>query len=234
MTAQPHPDLDPGAQDAGAGVPPMRRGRPRSDRAHRAILDATHELLVENGFSRLRLEHVATRAGVGKTTIYRRWRTREALVLELLMELAAPHIEIDDVDDTHAELLAATTHAIHALTETPFGPVIRALLSQIAGNPALGDPFRAAVVQGRRDAIARVIARGVARGLLPAHVRRGADPRVRGAHRRYRESRLLVLSCRRRQPTRDSNVGRSHGEGPPGRHASALSRLRARCRPRQP
>jgi AcrR family transcriptional regulator len=166
MTAQPHRDLDPGAHDPAPAVPAGRRGRPRSDRAHRAILDATRELLVENGFSRLRLEHVATRAGVGKTTIYRRWRTREALVLELLMELAAPHIEIDDVDDTHAELLAATTHAIHALTETPFGPVIRALLSQIAGNPALGDPFRAAVVQGRRDAIARVIARGVARGDL--------------------------------------------------------------------
>jgi hypothetical protein len=55
---------------------------------------------------------------------------------------------------------------MRALTETQLGPVIRALLSQIAGNPALGDPFRAAVVQGRRDAIARVIARGIARGDL--------------------------------------------------------------------
>jgi AcrR family transcriptional regulator len=144
----------------------VRRGRPRSDRAHRAILDATRELLVENGFSRLRLEHVAARAGVGKATIYRRWATREALVLELLMELAAPHIEIEDVGDTHAELLAATTHAMRALTDTPFGPVIRALLSHIACNPALGDPFRAAVVQGRRDAVAAVMARGIARGDL--------------------------------------------------------------------
>jgi AcrR family transcriptional regulator len=133
---------------------------------HRAVLDATRELLVENGFSRLRLEHVAARAGVGKATIYRRWGTREALVLELLMELAAPHIEIEDVGDTRTELLAATQHAMHAITETPFGPVIRALLSQIAGNPALGDPFRAAVVQGRRDAVARVVERGIARGDL--------------------------------------------------------------------
>lgn len=147
-------------------APSVRRGRPRSVLAHRAILDATRDLIVENGFSRLRLEHVAARAGVGKATIYRRWRTREALVLELLMELASPHIEIEDVGDTHAELLAATTQAMDALTGTPFGPVIRALLSHIASNPALGDPFRAAVVQGRRDAVARVIARGIARGEL--------------------------------------------------------------------
>jgi AcrR family transcriptional regulator len=152
----------------------VRRGRPRSDRAHRAILDATRELLVESGFSRLRLEHVAAQAGVGKATIYRRWPTREALVLELLMELAAPHIEIEDVGDTHAELLAATTHAMRALTETPFGPVIRALLSHIASNPALGDPFRAAVVQARRNAVAQVLARGTARGDL----RPDADPDV--------------------------------------------------------
>jgi AcrR family transcriptional regulator len=126
-----------------------RRGRPRSDEVHRRILDATRELLSEDGFSDLRLEHVAARAGVGKATIYRRWGSKEALAQELL-----------------AELLAAVVNPMRAVTETPFGPVIRALLSQIAVNPTLGDPFRATVVQARRDEIARVIARGVARGDL--------------------------------------------------------------------
>jgi hypothetical protein len=55
---------------------------------------------------------------------------------------------------------------VRAVTDTPFGPVIRALLSQIALNPELGDPFRASVVQGRRDQVRGVIARGVARGDL--------------------------------------------------------------------
>ncbi len=151
-----------------------RRGRPRSDRVHRAILDATNELLVAEGFTRLRLEHVAARAGVGKATIYRRWPTKEALCLDLLLELAEPHLGIADSDDTRTELLAATTNAIEALTETPFGPVIRALLAQIAGNPALGDPFRATVVRARRDEIRRVIERGIARGDL----RPDADPDV--------------------------------------------------------
>jgi AcrR family transcriptional regulator len=143
-----------------------RRGRPRSDRVHRAILEAFRELLSEDGFADLRLEHVAARAGVGKATIYRRWASKEALAQDLLAELAAPHIAVAESDDTRTELLAAVVNPMRAVTDTPFGPVIRALLSQIAVNPTLGDPFRATVVQARRDEIARVIARGIARGDL--------------------------------------------------------------------
>jgi hypothetical protein len=55
---------------------------------------------------------------------------------------------------------------MRAVTETDFGPVIRALLSQIATDPSLGDPFRASVVQARRTEIARVVERGIARGDL--------------------------------------------------------------------
>ena len=124
--------------------------------------------LIKEGFADLRLEHVAAHAGVGKATIYRRWPSKEALALDVLMQLAAPHITIDDTGDTRAELLAAVTNAMRAITDTPFGPVIRALLSQIAMNPALGDPFRASVVQARRDEVARVIARGISRGDLRA------------------------------------------------------------------
>jgi AcrR family transcriptional regulator len=157
-----------------AGDAPARKGRPRSDAAHRRILDAARELLSEDGFADFRLEHVAARAGVGKATIYRRWGSKEALAQELLAELAAPHIAVAESDDTRQELLAAVTNPMRAVTDTPFGPVIRALLSQIAVNPTLGDPFRATVVQARRREVSRVIARGVARGDL----RPDADPDV--------------------------------------------------------
>jgi AcrR family transcriptional regulator len=145
---------------------PARPGRPRSGEVHRKILDATRELLSENGFAELRLEHVAARAGVGKATIYRRWGSKEALAEELLAELAGPHIAVADLGDTRAELLAAVVNPMRAVTDTPFGPVIRALLSQIAVNPTLGDPFRATVVQARRREVARVIGRGISRGDL--------------------------------------------------------------------
>lgn len=164
----PRPERTPSpAEPAGALDPlPAVRGRPRSDRVHRAILDATLELLVQDGFTRLRLERVAARAGVGKATIYRRWPSKEALALELLFELAAPHIEVAESGDTREELRAVVLNAVRAISETPFGPVIRALMSQIAGNPSIGDPFREMVVGARRDQVALVMERGVARGDL--------------------------------------------------------------------
>jgi AcrR family transcriptional regulator len=145
-----------------------RRGRPRSDHLQRAILDAARDLLVSEGFAGLRLEHVAARAGVGKATIYRRWGSKEELSLAVLEELASPHIVIAETGNTRQELLAATLNAMRAVNDTPFGPVIAALLSQIAMNPLLGDPFRATVVQGRRDEVRRAIRRGISRGDLRA------------------------------------------------------------------
>jgi len=150
--------------DANAAVRPP--GRPRSERANEAILDAARDLLVEGGFTRLRLEHVAARAGVGKGTIYRRWPSKEALALDLVLGLADPHLDIADVGDTRAELEAAVRNPLDAIVGTTWGPVIRAMLSQIAGNPAIGDPFRASVVARRRAEVGRTIERGIARGDL--------------------------------------------------------------------
>ena len=109
---------------------------------------------------------MAAAAGVGKATIYRRWPTKEDLAQALVQDLAAPHLGIEDVGDTRTEMLAAVMNPIRAITETNFGPVIRALLSQIAGNPKLGDPFRETVVQTRREEVAKMIARGIERGDL--------------------------------------------------------------------
>ena len=153
---------------------PGRAGRPRSSRAHRAIIDAARELLIEGGFTALRLEHVAARAGVGKATIYRHWTSKEGLMQELLVELASPHVAVAETGDTHEELLAAVLNPMRAVTETDFGPVIRALLSQIAINPSLGDPFRATVVESRRAQVAAAVRRGIERGDL----RPDADPEI--------------------------------------------------------
>src|ERR1017187_10838667 len=155
-----------------------RGGRPRSERAHQAILTAARELLIAEGFAAMRLEHVAARAGVGKATIYRRWASKEELAQELLSQLAAPHIGVVDSDDTRAEMLAAVTNPMRAVTETDFGPVIRALLSQIASDPSIGDPFRATVVEARRAEIAKVIERGIARGDLRADADAGVAPEL--------------------------------------------------------
>jgi len=141
-------------------------GRPRSEEADRKILDAAREQLIADGYSRLRLEHVAKRAGVGKATIYRRWGSKEELAGALLEDLASPTVAIPDAGSVREEFTEVAVNTISALAETPYGPVIRALISQIAINPQLGDPFRASVVKARRHQIAAIVERGIARGEL--------------------------------------------------------------------
>ncbi len=70
-------------------------GRPRSAQAHKAILDATLELLAEGGFQGLSIEAVAAKAGVGKTTIYRRWPSKDELVMDAIREV---QIDLSMVD----------------------------------------------------------------------------------------------------------------------------------------
>jgi AcrR family transcriptional regulator len=164
---------EPPTTDATAATA-VRRGRPRSDATHRKILEAARELLTEGSYADFRMEHVAARAGVGKAAIYRRWGSKQALAQELLVELAGPHIAVADTGNTRQELLAAVVNPMRAVTDTPFGPVIRSLMSQIATDPKLGVPFRATVVAARRAEVARVIQRGIARGDL----RGDADPTV--------------------------------------------------------
>ena len=71
-------------------VAARRPGRPRSERAERAILDAALELFAESGVGGVCMEAVAARAGVGKATIYRRWPGKEDLLLDALALLKSP------------------------------------------------------------------------------------------------------------------------------------------------
>jgi len=69
-----------------------RRGRPRSEKARLAILEAAAELLLARGLSAVSMDAVAERAGVSKATIYRWWHTKEALALDALYsQWAAAH-----------------------------------------------------------------------------------------------------------------------------------------------
>lgn len=143
-----------------------RPGRPRNPRVDEAIVDAARRLLVREGYTGLYLEHVAAEAGVAKSTVYRRYGSKEELA-EALLEALVPWIsEVPDTGDTREDLIETVMGSIRGITSTPYGPVVSALLSEIVLNPRLGDAFRTRVVQSRREHIAELIDRCVARGDL--------------------------------------------------------------------
>ena len=92
-------------------------GRPRSAEVHSAILKATIELFAEEGFDGMSIEAVAKRAGVGKTAIYRRWSSKEALVLDALKVLRV-EVPVVDTGNFHEDATAFLHDTVRAYSRT--------------------------------------------------------------------------------------------------------------------
>ncbi len=140
-------------------------GRPRSEEAHQAILDATLELLAEVGFSALTVEGVANRAGVGKATIYRRWPSKLPLVVEAFGQL--PSLAEADTGDLVGDLKGMLRSYLELFNSTPLAAVLPSLAGERAQNPELSELFEP-VLKGRRRPLMRALERAVERGELPA------------------------------------------------------------------
>jgi AcrR family transcriptional regulator len=141
-------------------------GRPRSEEAHKAILDATLELLVEVGFSAMTVEGVASRAGVGKATIYRRWPSKLPLVVEAFGQL--PGFEEVDTGELAEDLKKMIRSYLQAFNATPLSAVLPSLAGERAHNPELSELFEP-VSKGRRQPLVRAFERAVDRGEIPPH-----------------------------------------------------------------
>lgn len=151
-------DADHGTAADGGGT--------RAGKTERAILDATRELLAEGGVQRLTVEGVAARSGVAKTTIYRRWRSKDELALAVLLNMVEQIVELPDLGDTRAELIAFVNGAVEILGSTLMGRVMQGLVSDLATDPALGQAFRERVVSYRVSEMRRLVERGIERGDL--------------------------------------------------------------------
>jgi AcrR family transcriptional regulator len=142
-----------------------KAGRPRSEQADRAIINAALDLFAESGAEGLCIEKVAARAGVGKATIYRRWPGKEDLLLVALTALNAPLPEPkgESVRDDLAALVDATrTEAVDPRKVRQ----VALLLGEGARYPRLIERYVDEVVEPRRDVFRTVLRRGVATGEL--------------------------------------------------------------------
>jgi AcrR family transcriptional regulator len=151
------------SEGASTGTPSA--GRPRSEEAHRAILEATLALLVEVGYSSLTVEGVAQRAGVGKATIYRRWPSKLPLVIEAFRQL--PGFEEADTGDLATDLEQMLKSYLRTYHTSPLGAVVPSLAGELPHNPELMELF-APVVKARRQPLIHAFQRAIARGEIPA------------------------------------------------------------------
>jgi AcrR family transcriptional regulator len=129
-----------------------------------AILQTAIEVIAERGVHGLTVEGVAARCGVAKTTIYRRWRSKEDLALAALVGMVDQQPQRPrDLGDTRAELVAFVLRLITALGSTLVGRVIHGLVSDLASDPELARAFREQVVARRAAELDCILERGVER-----------------------------------------------------------------------
>jgi AcrR family transcriptional regulator len=154
----------------------MKKKRPggRSARVRSAVLEATLAELAAGGYAGLSFEAIARRAGVNKTTLYRRWGTREELILDAMLELGARRVPIPDTGSLRRDLFEYGA-AIAAGSRSPeIEPLIRAIASIGDRNQALAEASRrfwAVRLELASQMVDRAIERGeVAPGTDPALV----------------------------------------------------------------
>ena len=160
-------DADGTGGEAKAGTAPQR-GRPRSEQADRAIMAAALELLAERGIAGMSIEEVASRAGVGKATIYRRWPSKGALALDAFLAEFQGQQPLPDSGSLRGDLRASLRAWVHAVTRTPVGRILADLIGEIQHDKDLAVSYRERVLEPLRQQHRIMLDRAIARGEIPA------------------------------------------------------------------
>jgi AcrR family transcriptional regulator len=149
-----------------------QRGRPRSERARKAVLEAAAELLLARGLSAVSMDAVAERAGVSKATIYRWWPTKETLALDALYtEWAAAQSQARDTGSLRGDLLSLLRPWARLAGSGPYGRVVAALLTESQTDPVFAAEYRQRFVEPRREQGRAIFRRAIGRGEIPADTR---------------------------------------------------------------
>lgn len=144
------------------------RGRPRSVDCDQAILDAALAALCDEGYGAMSVEGVAARAGVGKATVYRRWRNKAQILVEALRRHACCDVPLVDTGDVRADLLVML-RAVQRSMKGVDGRIMAAFVAERSRHPELNEEFERAFVADRRRHVRKILVAAVRRGDLPAH-----------------------------------------------------------------
>ena len=153
----------PSKPSAKTAAPARGRGRPRNERAHRAVLKAAREMLEEGGMGAVTMEGVAARARVSKPTLYRWWPDRHALTMAALMPSPAPASQsrrkADATTPQHTKkpkasplrLLREQLEAMATLFQSRTGRYVASILATSDANTELSKAFRSHFLMERRS-----------------------------------------------------------------------------------
>jgi AcrR family transcriptional regulator len=138
------------------------RGRPRVEGITRAILDATIALMTDVGIGALTMDAVAARSGVGKATIYRRWATKQDLVVAAIGQRII-EVTVPDLGDFRAELDWLLTERLAMYQQDGSDRLVAGLVGAAAEDPAIRSAAKEGTARLLRET-RRVVERGIARG----------------------------------------------------------------------
>ncbi|WP_280234199.1 TetR/AcrR family transcriptional regulator [Nocardia cyriacigeorgica] len=154
-------------------VPGSVRPGGRTARVRTAVLDAAGDLLAEHGFAHLDLSEVAARAEVGKTTVYRRWRTPTGLIADLLTDMAEQSLPRADTGALLGDLTANARLVAKTLTDPRQGRLFRAVIAAATCDDTTAAALRR-FYDIRLTEWSPCITDAIARGEAPP----GTDPRA--------------------------------------------------------
>ncbi|SCF79060.1 TetR/AcrR family transcriptional regulator [Streptomyces sp. Ncost-T10-10d] len=145
---------------------PLRTGRPRSAAADEAILEATRASLVDLGWSKLTMGDVATRAGVAKTTLYRRWAGKNELVVDAVAVLF-DELELPDLGSLSADMQAMVLQFAALLERPETQTALMAVVAESTRDEALRTRIRDSIVDRQKRLVLQGRQRAQERGELP-------------------------------------------------------------------
>ncbi len=143
-------------------------GRPRSEESRQSILRSTLKLLKQNGgFPELSIEAIAADAKVGKTTVYRWWPTKAALVADAFFASAEEELQFPNTGSVQRDMSLQMRRVIR-IFRSDRGKVVAALLAGGQSDPELLEAFRERFLWPKRRQAYQTLQRGIDRGELPA------------------------------------------------------------------
>lgn len=155
-----------GGAQAASGPARRPRGRPRDARADRAILEATLDLFIEAGFEGMSVEEVAKRTGVARATVYRRWPSKQELVLAAIEDCIEDMELFPDSGDVETDLITGVRQARKFISESKAGKALPRMVHEVTAGTPFGLAYLERVMRPRFQLLVEALARGQRRGEL--------------------------------------------------------------------